>query len=102
MVKNALWLFVFTIIILIIFLPSYTKLQDLKQKNLDYEYQIRQLTMDNDRLREERRRLEHDPVYLERVAREKMGLVRDGEVVYKLVPQQQNQENNISRGGAAR
>ena len=102
MVKNALWLFVFTIIILIIFLPSYTKLQDLKQKNLDYEYQIRQLTMDNDRLREERRRLEQDPVYLERVAREKMGLVRDGEVVYKLVPQQQNQENNISRGGAAR
>ena len=86
MVRNALWLFVATVIILIIFLPSYTKLQDLRQKNFEYSHQIRQFTDENARLREEKRRLEDDPVYLEKVAREKMGIVREGEVVYKITP----------------
>ena len=84
--KNAFWLFIVAIIILIVFLPSYTRMQDLRQKNFDYTQEIRQLKEENARLSEEKRRLEEDPVYLERVAREKMGLVREGEVVYKIVP----------------
>ena len=86
MIKNALWLFLTAFIILIVFLPSYTKLQDLRQKNSDYSRQIQQMTKENARLQEEKWRLEHDPVYLEKVAREKMGLVREGEVVYKMTP----------------
>ena len=86
MIKNALGLFIFAVIVLIVFLPSYTKWQDLRQKNLDYANQIQQLTEDSVRLREEKRKLEEDPVYLEKVAREKMGLVKDGEVVYKITP----------------
>ncbi len=87
MIKNALGLFIVAIIVLVIFLPSYTKLQDLKQKNLDYQNQIEQLTKKNEELREEKRRLEEDPVYLEKVAREKMGLIRQGEVMYKITPE---------------
>ena len=86
MIKNALGLFVFAIIVLLMFLPSYTKLQDLKQKNSEYRRQIEQLTKKNAELVEERHRLEDDPVYLEKVAREKMGLIREGEVMYKIVP----------------
>jgi cell division protein FtsB len=33
---------------------------------------------------EEKRLLEEDPAYLEKVGREKMGLIRKGEVVYKI------------------
>lgn len=75
-----------------VFLPSYTMMQDLKQRNLDYARQTERLTVENIRLREEKRRLEEDPVYLEKVAREKMGLIKEGEVVYKIVPEQVNKE----------
>ena len=84
--KNAIWLFAGTIIILAIFLPSYTMMQDLRQKNLDFSRQIERVNLENSRLREEKQRLEKDPVYMEKMAREKMGLVREGEVVYKIVP----------------
>src|SRR3989338_2804919 len=98
--KNAIWLFAFAITVLIVFLPSYTKMQDLRQKNFDYAKQLEGLKEENTRLNEEKRRLEHDPVYLEKVAREKMGLARVGEGIYKIVPE--NKEENILRGGAAR
>ena len=62
-------------------------MQQLKQKNLNYRKQIEELRLKGVSLKEEKRRLENDPVYLEKVAREKMGLVKEGEVVYKVVPQ---------------
>ena len=92
MIKNAVGLFILTIIVLIVFLPSYTKMQDLKQKNFDYKRQIEQLQQKSAELKEERRLLENDPVYLEKVAREKMGLIRQGEVVYKITPVVMNKE----------
>ena len=92
MIKSAIGLFILTIIVLIIFLPSYTKMQDLKQKNLDYKRQIEQLQQKSAELKEEKRLLETDPVYLEKVAREKMGLIREGEVVYKITPVTVNKE----------
>lgn len=96
MVKNALSLFIITVVILVVFLPSYSKMQELKQKNLDLEQKIRTLEIKNKKLEQEGRFLKNNPEYLEKVAREKMGLIRQGETVYKIVPQ------NTSRGGAAR
>jgi len=92
MLKNAIWLFAVTIIILLVFLPSYSQLQDLKQKNSDFSQKIEHLTRENAQLKEEKRRLEEDPVYLEKVAREKMGLVREGEVIYRITPANQEVE----------
>jgi len=71
----------------LIFLPSYQKMQDLKTANADYEQRIRELMEENQVLAEEKRLLLEDPVYLEKVAREKMGLIREGEVIYKIEPQ---------------
>lgn len=86
MLKNALWLFVIAIAILLFFLPSFSIMQDHNQKNLEYERKIVTLQEKNQQLEEEKRRLIEDPVYLERVARERMGLVREGEKVYRLKP----------------
>jgi cell division protein FtsB len=86
MLKNAIWLFTFAILTLIFFLPSYTQMQDLKHKNQEYERQIQDLTRRNIKLREEKRLLRDDPDYFEKVAREKMGLVKENEVIYKFVP----------------
>ncbi len=88
MFKNAIWLFSLAFIILVIFLPSYTRLQDLREKNASYKKQMEALKKENKELVEERKRLK-DPVYLEKIAREKMGLIKEGEVVYQLVPEEE-------------
>ena len=84
MLKNALWLFAAATIILLFFLPSFSIMQDHSRKNLEYEKKIAELQRRNNELEAEKRRLIEDPVYLERVARERMGLVRDGEKVYRM------------------
>lgn len=97
MLRNPLWLFTFLILMLAFFLPSYSQMQDLKQKNQEYEHQIKELTKKNTVLREERRLLKEDPEYFEKVAREKMGLVKENEVMYKFVsPQQLNAQKQIN------
>ena len=86
MLKNAICLFVLAILVLIVFLPSYTRMQDLKQKNARYAEDIKRLTKERENLLEERRKLTEDPAYLEKVAREEMGLIKEGEVIYRMVP----------------
>jgi len=86
MLKNAFWLFIVTFFLLVVFLPSYSKMQDLRTKNADYDEQIEYLTQKQKELEEEVHLLRTDPVYLEKVAREKMGLIKEGEVVYKITP----------------
>ena len=71
---------------LAIFLPGYTKLQDLRDKNRELEVKIRKLKVDNVLLQEELKRIESDPIYQEKIAREKMGVVRKGEIPIKIVP----------------
>lgn len=85
--KSALGLFILAFVILALFLPSYTKMQDLRYKNAQYKKQIEDLKNEQVRLLEEGRRLKDDPEYLEKVARERMGLIRKGETVYKVVPE---------------
>ena len=89
MLKNALSLFVVTVIILAVFLPSYATMQDLKRKNHEYAEKIVQLEAKNKKYEEEKRLLQTDPDYVEKVGRETMGLIRPGETVYKIVPVQQ-------------
>ena len=86
MIKNAIWLFTIASVLLIAFLPSYQKLEELRQKNADYAAQINALKRKNDELVREHERLVKDPVYLEKVARDKMGLIREGEMIYRLTP----------------
>ncbi len=84
--KNAITLFVFSLVILIIFIPSYTKLEELRQRNFDLKRKMLELEAKHEELLREKRRLEDDPEYLEHVAREKMGLGREGEVIYRMMP----------------
>ena len=88
MLKNALWLFAFATLVLMFFLPSFTLVQDQRQKNREYVRRIAELEAKNSELRREKQLLENDPVYLEKVGREKMGLVREGEMIYRLAPEE--------------
>lgn len=86
--KKGFWLFGIIIFLLIIFLPGYTKLQELRDKNRDLEAKIKRLNIENSLLQEELKRIENDPVYQEKIAREKMGVVRKGEIPVKIIPQE--------------
>ena len=86
MIKNALSLFIIVVVIAVIFLPSYFKMQELKQKNQEFHDRIEFLEARNKKLEDERQHLLNNPEYLEKFAREKMGLIRQGEMVYKIVP----------------
>jgi len=90
MFKKAFWLFGITVFLLAVFLPGYTKLQDLRDRNTDLSKKIKQLSVENVFLGEELKRIKNDPVYQEQIAREKMGVVRKGEVPIKLVPMDQD------------
>jgi len=87
-VKKAFWIFGITIFLLIVFLPGYTKLQELRDKNRDLEKKIKELHIENALLQQEMGRIEKDPVYQEKIVREKMGVVRKGEVPIKIIPEE--------------
>ena len=84
--RKAFWLFGIAVFLLVAFFPGYTKLQELRDKNRELEVNIKRLYIENALLQEELRRTEEDPVYQEKIAREKMGVVRKGEIPIKILP----------------
>ena len=85
--KKASWIFGLVIFLLILFLPGLTRLQGLRDKNRDLENKIKRLNIENALLQQEILKMEGNPVYQEMVAREKMGVVRKGEIPIKILPQ---------------
>ncbi|MFY9402378.1 MAG: septum formation initiator family protein [Candidatus Omnitrophota bacterium] len=85
--RNALGYFIVAVALLILFIPGFSKMQGLRDKNKDLEDKIRRLNIENALLHQELKRLDSDPIYQERIAREKMGVVRKGEIPIKIVPQ---------------
>jgi len=85
--KRAFWIVGLAVFLLILFLPGLTKLQELRDKNRDLESKIRRLNIENALLEEEMKKIASDPVYQERIARQKLGIVRKGEIPIKIVPQ---------------
>lgn len=85
MPKKLIYLLLITLILSFILLPSHTKLWDLERKNRELEGKIKELEEKNLALEEERKNLEReDPFYIEKAIRQKMGVVKKGEVVYKI------------------
>jgi cell division protein FtsB len=85
--RRAFWLFGIAFFLLVLFLPGYTKLQELRDKNQALAVKIKHLNIENALLQQELLRINNDPVYQEQIAREKMGVVRKGEIPVKIVPE---------------
>lgn len=73
-------------VFLVIFLPPFAKYQELRYKNRKLEDRIIELERQNRDLAEKKYRLETDISYIEKKAREKIGVVRKGEIVLKEAP----------------
>lgn len=67
----------------VLFLPPFAKYQALRYKSKKIDERIAELKAENKRLEEEKVKLETDIAYIEKRAREKVGMVRKGEVVIK-------------------
>ncbi len=80
-------LFIIIFILFLIFLPGFTKMQELRQRLRDAEDNIRKTQRENALLEEKIAQMKTNQEYLEIVAREKMGVVRKGETVIKIVPE---------------
>ncbi len=64
-------------------------LRTLRQDLADAEAAIAILESENDSLLQEADALESDPVAQERAARERFGMLRDGEIMYQVIPSPQ-------------
>jgi len=71
---------------LALFAPGWWRWYQLRLRVEQLDAEIVWLDQENRRLLDEMQRLQQDPLYLERVARRKLGRTRKGEVVYKIGP----------------
>jgi len=84
--RNLTRFLVAGIIVAAIFLPPFAKYQELRYRNKRLEKKIKALQEETGRLKEEKRRLETDISYVEKTAREKMGVAKKGEIILKAQP----------------
>jgi cell division protein FtsB len=81
------------IVLMVLFLPGYSKIQELKDRNRDLEKKTKKLKIENALLEQELKRIENDAIYQERILRDKMGVVRKDELPVKVIPEQDKKEN---------
>lgn len=72
------------VIIAVIFLPGYIRFMQLKVRNMHLESEITRLEKENLKLYKEKKKLENDINYVEKVARESMGVTKKGEIPIRI------------------
>ena len=77
---------VIAIVLFVLFLPGYAKFMELRARNIYLEGEIKRLEQENIALYKEKDRLEQDIDYIEKVARDSMGVAREGEIPIKIEP----------------
>ncbi len=86
MAKKKLVLYLALImVLLVIFLPGFSKYQRLLSEKRDLKEHIEKLEELNKQLENEKEKLENDIEYVERKAREKLGIVKKDEIPYKII-----------------
>ena len=81
--KKLIFITAVIFLIAVIFLPGFSRLQQLKEKNRNLKHRVEVLTKTNRELRAEKEKLENDPSYVEKIAREKLGMTRKDEIILK-------------------
>ena len=83
--------------IAVIFLPGFAKYQELKGRNNALKKEVERLRVSNKNLVNEITRLGNDMGYIEKVARERLGMIKENEIKYKIVPKENEQNKLLSR-----
>jgi cell division protein FtsB len=75
------------VLFVILLMPKVMHVQKLKARSQNLDQEIKSIQLENQRMENELKLLREDPVYLEKVAREKFNKAKEGEIVYKVVRQ---------------
>ena len=81
--KKLIYILAGIVIVAAIYFPGFSKLQELREENRNLEKRIEVLTRTNLELEKEKNRLESDPSYIEKIAREKLGMAKKDEIILK-------------------
>ena len=76
---------VLVFLFVVLLTPRIMQVESLKTRSHDLEIELKKLQTQNLLLENELRLLHDDPVYLEKIAREKFNKAKQGEIVYKIV-----------------
>ena len=68
------------------FTPCVIEQKKLNKQIANLENEIERVRESNKKLAKEISALKNDPLYIEKLARKELGLIRSGEVIYKLKP----------------
>ena len=68
------------------FTPCVIEQKKLNKQIANLESEIKKARESNEKLTKEIYSLKNDPLYIEKLARKELGLIRSGEVIYKLKP----------------
>ena len=68
------------------FTPCVIEQKKLNKQIASLESEIEKVRESNEKLTKEIYSLKNDPLYIEKLARKELGLIRSGEVIYKLKP----------------
>ena len=69
--------------LMFVFLPGFLQIQQLRERQRELLAEIERLEKQNAQLQQESRLLKEDSLYIERVARKKLGVARPGETIYR-------------------
>ena len=87
--------FILLFALFVIFLaPKLVQIENLSRRSANLESEIARLKEQDKALETELRLLRDDPVYVEKIAREKFNKAKEGEIVYKVVREGQNTKND--------
>lgn len=78
-------------ILALIFLPGFSRYQKVSAECRRLKVQIDALQKANAQLEKEKYKLEHDIEYVEKKARNKLGIVKKGEIPYKKVKEEKDE-----------
>lgn len=73
------------VLLAVVLFPTYSRVQKLKAKDKAFLERVERLKIENERLTQENRMLRDDPVYIEEVAREKLKVARENEIVFRVI-----------------
>ena len=98
-----LWIGIGLVFLFIFFyLPGLSRVQELRLEEDRISKELAELKGQIQALKNEKELLEKDQGYLEKVIHEELGLVRPGEMVYKLVPEKKESTPPLAKPAASK
>ena len=87
-IDRLFWLVVVVAGIFLLFFPALSKYLELKRSEEKISRELRDIEIKIQELEKESYLIRHDAQHLEQVMRDELRLVKPGEVVYKLIPEE--------------